>query len=179
MSHDRERWDARHARAGFDERPPNAVVMDLAAGQRQGRALDLASGSGRHALALADRGLEVEAWDVSPVGLGLCAARARARGLSVVTRVVDLSEPLPLAVFDLVLMVDFLERRCWPRLPGLLAPDGLLVISTFTVDWPEPHPSRRFRLARGELRQAFPELSPLHYEEAGGRASIALKKAPA
>ena len=171
---DRERWDARHARAGSDERPPNPEVMASIPADLRGRALDLASGSGRHALALAERELSVEAWDVSPVALALLQERATARRLSVHTRVVDVSGALPKAEpFDLVVVVDFLDRGLLSRLGELLAPGGIAIVSTFTEDWPEAHPSARFRLRRGELAAGLFGLSTLQSREAAGRATIA------
>ena len=50
-----------------------------------GRALDLATGTGRHALRLAEAGFEVDALDISAVALGMARERAAARGLRVNT----------------------------------------------------------------------------------------------
>ena len=90
---DRERWDAKYAGAFGDKRTePNEYVVEWAAslGER-GRALDLAAGTGRHALHLAQTGWETSAWDVSPVGLEILEARALELGVEVKTRAVDAS----------------------------------------------------------------------------------------
>ncbi len=87
---DRTRWDERHGVAG-PNKPPVPWIADRFAERSSGRALDLACGTGRHALELASRGYEVEGWDVSPVALARLEAYAREEELTIRTREVDLS----------------------------------------------------------------------------------------
>jgi len=62
----RERWDARY-RAGAGAREPDPFLAAAAAWRTEpGRALDLAGGAGRHALALARAGWRVTLADGSP-----------------------------------------------------------------------------------------------------------------
>lgn len=174
---DRELWDERHARArGEPLRPADAFVLEVLddLGPGAGRtALDLACGTGRHALALAERGFRVEAWDVSPVGLAVSSERALARGLAVETRLVDLAEELPpVPPVSLVVVVDFLDRALFGRLRQLVRPGGNVVVATFTRDWPDAHPSPRFRLERAELAAGLPGLERVRHVELGGRAGL-------
>lgn len=137
------------------------------------RALDLACGTGRHALLLAQLGWATEAWYVSPVALEVLAERARASGLGVETRAVDLCDRWPeLDAPDLLVVVDFLDRGVFAELPSRVGPGGSLVVSTFTEDWPEAHPSPRFRLKKGELSAGVPGLRTLASVESGGRAGL-------
>lgn len=177
MPSDRERWNARHAAAaGQTLRPPDPFVVQVLdeLGPGGGRfAIDLACGTGRHALALAERGWAVEAWDVSAEALAQLCERARERGLEIGTRVVDLAQLPPGAPgAQLVVVVNFLDRGLFARLASLLAPVGSAVIATFTRDFPEPHPSPRFRLERGELTHDLPGLERLRAVEGGGRAGL-------
>lgn len=177
MSSDRERWDARHA--GEIGQAPRAadpfvreVLSELGPGADR-RALDLASGTGRHALLMATLGWRVEAWDVSPVALELVRERAAALRLSIETRVVDLTElPRETPSASLVVVVDFLDRDLLGRVPELLTRGGAAVLSTFTEDWPGPHPSPRFRLAKSELAALFPGLDRVRFVESGGRVGL-------
>src|SRR5918911_713461 len=60
---DRARWNARHAAAGEEPGEPSAWLAqhaELLARLAPGRALDVASGRGRNAFALADLGFEVD-----------------------------------------------------------------------------------------------------------------------
>ena len=177
MPSDADKWNAIHGRdPGRAERTPDAFVLEALAELGPGsgrRALDLAAGTGRHALALAERGFETHAWDVSDVGLAILAERARNRGLEVTTRTIDLARgPLPAERFDVVVVVDFLDRALFARLYELVAPGGQAIVATFSEDWPEAHPSARFRLARGELTRGLPGLAALRADERGGRAGL-------
>lgn len=176
---ERERWDGRYASEAPDaERAPEPRVTEALARlvPAPRSAFDLAAGSGRHSLWLAARGVRVEAWDISPVGLGLLARRAAARGLEVGTRAVDLSQGLPdVPPRDLVLVVDYLDRALLGRLHALLAPGGAAIVCTFTDELPGPHPSRRFRLRRGELR-SLPGLTTERREEREGRALLLARR---
>jgi SAM-dependent methyltransferase len=164
---DRERWDRRYAEGRHaDAEPPD--WLDLLELPRSGAALDVASGTGRVALWLARRGLDVVAVDVSPVGLAELARRAEAQGLRVATLALDLeSEPLPPGPFAVITCFHYLRRELFPELAARLAPDGCLVVEIGTLRNLERHarPSRRFLLEEGELRRLIEPLEPLHYAE--------------
>jgi len=177
-STDRERWDAKYrGERGREVRPPDPFVLaalDRLANVAPGTALDLACGTGRHALELARRGWRTSAWDVSPVGLGLLAERARAAGLEVETRAADLlgGWPDPDARFDLVVLVSFLDRGLLGRVHELLALGGHLIFAAHTVDRPGTLPPLEYCLERGELRRELPGLATLLYSESEGRAGL-------
>jgi len=181
---DRERWDARHARAPAAPAPLDPFVG--AALERLGpgagrAALDLAAGSGRHALELARRGWRVEAWDVSPVGLARLAERAAAAALDVVTREVDLAAagpPLDARPVDLVVLANYLERPLLPRLAELVRPGGHLVFATFTVERPGDGPPLEYCLRVGELAAGVPGFRTLEAREEGGRAGLLAARIP-
>ncbi len=162
---DREKWDARYASEAVEERaaPAWMEALDLPV---SGRALDVAAGSGRLALWMARRGLEVTAVDVSPVGLAL--ARRRAEGLSLETVELDLEEsPLPEGPFDLVTCFHYEQASLWPQMKARLAPGGLLVAETLTTTNLErhAHPSRRWLVTPGELRARAEGLELVSYDE--------------
>ena len=175
-SGDRERWDARHAAGTHDQRRPDPFVVEALqalANVGPGTALDLACGTGRHALELARRGWRTSAWDVSPVALEQLAGRAAEAGLEVETRALDLlRDPLPPGPFDLVVVVDFLDRALLSIVHRLLAPGGHLILVAFTEDHPGERPSARYRLARGELTGGLPGLAILRLREQDGRAGL-------
>lgn len=178
---DAAKWDARYqGELARTERPPDAFVVEMVErlGPARGRrALDLASGTGRHALLLARSGWRTSAWDVSSVALGIASERAETIGVALDTRCIDLAtEPLPAERFALVVVVDFLDRSLLSRLAALLEPGGHALVTTFTEDWPEPHPSARFRLARGELARGLPGLRSIDARESGGRAALCARR---
>lgn len=185
MDGDRARWDEKYrGRLGRERKPADPfVVACLDQFARAGEtgtvhALDLACGAGRHALELARRGYRVAAWDVSPVGLELLQRAAAESALALDTRAVDLLDPaLELAPeFDLVCVVDFLDRPLWQRLRELVRPGGHVIARTFTGHWPGPRPPRQYRLAPGELEAGLAGLETLRVEEAGGRAGLLARR---
>ena len=93
---DRERWNARYRDEDAIADPSPFLSALDALLPRRGRALDVAGGSGRNALWLARRGLDVTLADVSDVALERAVREARLRGLALETLQVDLeAAPLP------------------------------------------------------------------------------------
>ena len=136
----------------------------------RGRALDIASGSGRAAVYLALAGWQVEAWDVDESALALATAFAVRQGVRIAPRVVDLEAgplALPAVPFELIVVVRYLHRELFPWLERALAPGGALVYETFRAGQERfGHPRRaRHLLQPGELARVFPLLETLEYEE--------------
>ncbi len=152
---DRERWDRRYAAGEHGEGTEPEWLEELGdAIPRSGRALDVASGTGRASRWLARRGLGVLAIDVSPVGLALAREHARAAGLEIETREIDLlAEPLPEGPWDVITCLGYLKRDLFPSMREALAPGGLLVCGMATVRNLERHtrPPAAFLLDEGEL----------------------------
>jgi 2-polyprenyl-3-methyl-5-hydroxy-6-metoxy-1,4-benzoquinol methylase len=165
---DRARWNERYAHDD-ERREASRVVTDLEAWiPRAGRALDLAGGSGRHAIWLAQRGLEVTLVDVSDVALGIAREHARAANVTIAAEQRDLeTEGLPKGPWDLILCVHYLQRSLFDRFADALAPHGRLVFVQPTKRNLERHakPSERFLLGEGELPTLVRGLALLHYEE--------------
>ncbi|HEX5138092.1 MAG TPA: class I SAM-dependent methyltransferase [Planctomycetota bacterium] len=123
---DRARWEQKYEAGVHKETEPDPVVLKaLAFAPPRGRALDVACGRGRHAIALARRGYEVDAVDISP--LGLASARERAGHLRIrwIEADLDTWKP-PEGVYAVVVCVDFSDERLVPRLLSALAPGGVL-----------------------------------------------------
>lgn len=152
---DRIRWDARHLKQAGRLQGPSPFVASLdGLLPRQGRALDVAGGTGRHALWLARRGLDVTLADISGVALEIAAGRADREGLPLRTVTIDLkAEPTPDGPWDLIVCVDFLWRPLLAELPMALPPGGLLLVAHPTRSNQRRHerPGPRHLLDDGEL----------------------------
>ena len=101
------------------------------------RALDVACGTGRNALFLAEHEFEVDALDISPVGLQRLQGHAeQISGTGKVNcQVVDLDEySPPEASYDLIVVTNYLNRCLIPKLARALREGGVLAIDTFMVD---------------------------------------------
>ena len=152
---ERERWQARHLSNPTRPAPSPFVVRhvtQLATQRRGAHALDVASGSGRHAELLAAHGFRTVSVDHAAA-----ACQRVARELTGVEAVVGDARKLPfqIAAFAVIVQTLFLEREIFPRLLALLAPGGVLLAETFLVAQHEAtgHPRRDFCLAPGELVQ--------------------------
>jgi len=115
------------------------------------RALDVACGRGRHALAMAAAGYAVDAVDYALPALQTLRGHAARRGLTIRCLAADVTTwPLPPARYALVVVVSFLERSLHPALRAAVAPGGALLIETFARDAAAPVAPER-ALAPGEL----------------------------
>lgn len=179
---DRIRWDERYRARGREVRPPSPFLTALdpllprgadPAG-RPPTALDVAGGTGRHALWLARRGLDVTLADVSPVALEI--ARVEAAVAAVHLRFIELDleeQPFPPGPFDVIVSFDFLHRPLFDAFPESLAPGGLLVFSQPTRTNLERHttPGPTHLLEDGEIPRLVKGLAVLRCEQGwfGGR----------
>jgi rhodanese-related sulfurtransferase len=164
----------------YDEAPlfgPSPWLVDNADLLPQGgRALDVASGAGRHALLLAAAGFDVTAIDRDASALDRLRLQSERLGLQIKTEVIDLepevtpsSPPEVLApdTYDVVLVTRYLHRPLFPHLVGSLAPGGTLIYETFLEQQAERgHPKNpAFLLKPGELSTLVAPLQILRQRE--------------
>lgn len=169
---DREKWDRRFSGSDFiyGTEPAGFLADNVELLPAKGRALDVAAGEGRNAVFLARHGLEVEAVDISEVGLEKAQRLADAAGVTIRTIVADLEDySIPKQRYDVVVVINYLERDLIDDLKSALRPGGLVIYETYTVaqlDIPEAHHLRReYLLEPGELRTMFEEFEILEYTE--------------
>jgi SAM-dependent methyltransferase len=174
---DRVRWDQRYRQASeIDLDPPGWLKEIDSVLPRQGYALDIAAGTGRLAIWLAGRGLDVLAVDISQAGLELARQEAVSRGLVIETLSADLeAESLPKGPFDVITCFNYRQRNLFPPIRERLKVGSLLLAEVATVPNLErnTHPSLRYLAELGELRQDCAPLEIVYYQEGwfGGRAS--------
>lgn len=144
----------------------------IAAAAALGPVLDLACGRGRNALALAGWGVPVIGCDRDADALAALQRAARARGLPVAGLRADLEAargiPIREGSCGAILVFRFLYRPIADAIAAALAPGGLLVYETFTLDQRKlgyGPKNTAFLLAPGELPKLFPRLQLLHHWE--------------
>lgn len=166
----RAKWDARYGEGDRVSEPARVLTENLHLLPPAGRALDLACGLGANALVLAERGLEVSAWDLSPVAIARLRDECKRCGVTVDAQVRDVQrDPPARSSFDLILVAHFLDRTLAPAIAAALRPAGLLYYQTFTREAVSAcGPSDPdFRLAPNELLRLFPGLVVRFYREEG------------
>jgi SAM-dependent methyltransferase len=155
MSEQIRKWDEKFARGeelhGYEPSPPLAAAV---ANITPGLALDVASGAGRHAIWLAERGWRVHAIDGSRTGIERMLAEAARRGIAerIEARIADLEAPdfaLPRDSYDLLCDFYFLHRPLFEQIRGAVRAGGLFVAALHVKGGAEPG---RFVLDPGELR---------------------------
>lgn len=164
-----QKWDKRHADA--EKIPIAAEVLqhNLHLLPERGRALDLACGLGGNALTLARQGLEVSAWDISPVAIERLQKYAAEEGLEYLSAEVrDLEHNPPQSnSFDLIVVSYYLDRALITSLIDALRPGSLIFYQTFTqiaISATGPQ-NPVFRLDDNELLRLFAALKLRYYRE--------------
>jgi SAM-dependent methyltransferase len=163
-------WDERYRRGERLNESPADLLVQFVSAQRPGRALDLASGPGRNAVFLAQRGWRVTAVDNSVVAIEILTRRAHASGLPIEARVADLEKggfDIEPGAYDLICDFYYLERSLFPAIREGTRPGGR-VIAAIHMDDPSPgvppmNPA--FLLDSGELRNEFAGWEIIHYQE--------------
>jgi len=135
----------------------------------RGPILDLACGSGRNGLFLAERGFTVELLDRDADKIEAARQAAMAHGWSVTTRIADLESGPPVSFvpesYAAVMVFRYLHRPLFPILLGSVKPGGLLIYESFTEDHGDiiGKPSNpNFLLRKGELSTRVPGWKVLH-----------------
>ena len=169
MASDREKWDRKYREKDFS-RHPSRIVREFCIRAPLGRALDLACGNGRNACFMAECGFEVDAVDISEVGLRRFVCRSPA--VNRICQDLDTFVIQP-GRYQLIVNTRFLKRHLFAALQAGLAPGGVLIFETYLVE-SDPAAARRFSpdhlLRDGELPQAFPGLQTLVYRETSSRS---------
>ena len=158
-------WDERYRTEDL-EHAPNPLLIETAHRLQPGKALDLACGTGRNALWLAEHGWSVTAVDGAPTAIEILRRRAADRGLNVDARVADLEageyriEP---SAWDLIAISFYLQRDLFePAKRGVIPGGVMLAIVHITEPGEEPTYKR---LKPGELETYFQGWEILHSYE--------------
>ncbi|HLX86538.1 MAG TPA: class I SAM-dependent methyltransferase [Terriglobales bacterium] len=192
---DRERWNRKHHESLLGSRDlvssaPDALLDEAFAKYvlpqfpNGGTALDLAGGSGRHAIWLAKRGWDVTLIDVSDVGVEQARQNAGPLASNIRFVVDDLThfrapQKLSGVQYDLAIVFYYLEREIFPEILSALRPGGLLIYKTHLRPSPSDLPSDAspqtnltqrpknpaYLLAPGELLRLVPGMRIMHYRE--------------
>lgn len=167
----REKWDRIYNERSEEHGHAARVVEEnLHLLPASGKGLELACGLASNSFALAEQGIEMEAWDISAVAAERVNQRAAQSGAKVSASARDVvTRPPAAGEYDVVVVSHFLDRAIVPAIITALKPGGLLFYQTFTqTRVAESGPKTNdWRLADGELLTLFAALKPLVYREEG------------
>jgi tellurite methyltransferase len=163
-------WDERYRsgeRAAEDiDAAPTPLLVETSKRLTPGRALDLACGSGRNALWLAEQAWSVTAVDGSPAAIEILRSQASSRGVTVDMKVADLEKfefQIEPASWNLIAICYYLQRDLFAPAKQGVVPGGI-VISMVHITEPDEEPTAH-RLRPGELERYFQGWEILHRRE--------------
>lgn len=173
-----ERWNQRFSAPGYlFGTQPNRFLASKKNLLKKGRsALCVADGDGRNSVWLAELGLEVAAFDISPVGVEKARRLAAERGVRVRYEVAGVYDwAWPQAAFDVVaaIFVQFadpaMREFMFARMVRALKPGGLLLLEGYTpkqLEYRTGGPSQVENLYTAPmLRESFADLEILELRE--------------
>ncbi|MFB6082634.1 MAG: class I SAM-dependent methyltransferase [Halorientalis sp.] len=165
-------WDERFRAGEYPQDPdPDPLLERYVDAFPAGRALDVATGTGRNAVFLAAEGYRVDALDQSRAGLEITRENARERGVA--DRLEPIQTDVPSHGFpeERYAVVTISFYRALDRLSDIkaaLEPGGYLFVQHHlrTTDDVDRGPSTdRYRFAANELLRACLDLTVVYYDE--------------
>jgi SAM-dependent methyltransferase len=139
----RANWDRRYEGADYlFGTNPNRFLASCADLLNEGqRALCIADGEGRNSVWLAGQGLEVDGFDVSPVGVAKARRLAESRAVTVGFEVASAEEwDWPTDAYDVIvaIFIQFappaMRRSIFSRIVHALRPGGLLLLEGYRIE---------------------------------------------
>ena len=166
---DRKKWDEKYSGDTFlYGKEPAAYLKESIGKLPKGKALDIAAGEGRNAVFLAENGCDVDAVDISAIGLKKAAKLAAEKNCQINTVVADLTTyKIEANTYDVIVNFYYLQRDLFPQIIAGLKEDGVVVFETFTTDHLQINSKmkREYCLEKNELKKAFSELEIIEYKE--------------
>jgi tellurite methyltransferase len=173
--HEREKWNKRYREATHGTQPPDQFLIDAfdryidPIFPNKGGALDVAGGTGRHAIFLASKGWNVLLTDIAEQGIENASMNADSLAGRMEFAVEDLTRFQARGrQYELILVFFFLQREIFPELVTALKPGGLLIYKSYTrhqTNFKGGPTNPDFLFAENELLNTFRDLRILHYAE--------------
>jgi methylase of polypeptide subunit release factors len=90
---EKNHWEKKYSGERYEpNRNPSALLTEWLNDRSPGKALDFASGTGRNALYLAEKGYDVTAVEISPLAIKLAEQAAEGKGVQIKWIVADLDD---------------------------------------------------------------------------------------
>ena len=164
-------WDERFREGEYPQDPePSDVLKRYVETLPDGRALDIATGTGRNAVFLAEQGYEVDGIDRSVEGLRIARENARERGVAERTEWIQTDIPnyaFPEDAYDVITISYYRAIDRFPDIKEALVPGGMLYVEHHlrSTDESAAGPSSdRYRFAANELLNACLDLTVIPYQ---------------
>ncbi|WP_171012971.1 methyltransferase domain-containing protein [Arcobacter arenosus] len=164
---DKEKWDKKYNETPrlMKDRTPSPKVVEAIQYTRGKKALEIACGTGRNSIFLAENRFEVEAFDISEVAINHLK-KQNIKNLTAIQK--DLENfDIEKNSFDLIVQTNYLDRKIFPNLKEALKKDGIIVIETYMnhKENEKPPSNPLFLLKENELKEIFSDFEIIKYDE--------------
>ena len=170
-SDDQTRWDHQYGLSPGPDLPSIFLrqILDSDAWDiPRGVALDVAAGTGRNAIFLAEQGFRVVAIDISATALDEARRRAEKKSLEISWQQADLEKiELPQAAYDLIVNFNYLQRSLFAQIRKALKSDGRVIFETYLIDQQAVGQPKNpaYLLKHNELLEQFHAFRVFYYHE--------------
>lgn len=168
-------WNQRYSESPFQSgKTPLSFLVDMYPRLQKGRALDIAMGEGQNAVFLAQKGMQVKGFDISPTAVDHANRLAQESGVSIEAKTADLDlYLLGLMEYDTIVMTYFKPpvARYYSEMIRALKQGGTLLIHSYTTEemtetLSQDEAHRNYFYRCNELIQQLRDLQILFYNEA-------------
>ncbi|MFT7004948.1 MAG: tellurite methyltransferase [Sulfurimonas sp.] len=163
MIEDKQKWNERYLDRPISEHV-TIIIEKYMEHVNVGQAIDIACGSGRNTHFLAEKGFDVDAVDISNNALESIKKMPHINKIEA-----DLDKyNLTPKKYDLIVNINYLNRRLVSQMKDALKPGGVIMFETFLLahgDFKIPTMNLDYLLRKNELLHSFIGLDVIYYEE--------------
>ena len=162
MQEDKGRWNKRYKEKPF-RTWVEPVLEKYIERANVGYALDIACGEGRNTRFLLQKGFEVDAVDFSDYALSQIEDNPKIHKIDADLDFYSLEKNK----YDLIVNINYLNRRFFHQIKEALKPRGVVIFETFIIahgDFDNPQ-NPEYLLRKNELLHAFIDMDVIYYEE--------------
>ncbi len=158
MEEDRGRWKKKYTEENFPWKEPSDILKKFIDLPKKGTALDIAAGLGRNSKFLAEKGFTVDAVELSDVAVK--RLKTLHKNINVIHEDLDFFN-IQKNKYDLIVNINYLNRRLFPQIYEGLKIGGVLIFETFVVY----NEIKDYFLRENELLHNFLKMYVVYYEE--------------
>ncbi len=163
-------WNERYSKGEFATKEPHKLLVEWTKKLGAGHALDIACGTGRHTIFLAENGWRVTGVDSSKVGIEITRDRAKESGVEVEVIVADIENyefEIEPNAYDLICDFYYLQRDLFPKIINGIKTGGAFIAAIHIVGAKDDqeHTNTEFLLEESELCEYFKDWDIVHYYE--------------
>ena len=163
MIEDKQRWNEKYKNKDVAQKH-SEILEKYISHVKVGTALDIACGDGRNNNFLNAKGFDIDAVDISDVAL------AKIKKTPTINTIeIDLDKyNLAPSKYDLIVNINFLNRRLVSQMKDSLKSGGVIIFETFLLahgDFKIPTMNLDYLLRKNELLHSFIGLDIIYYEE--------------